>query len=132
MFDEILRVLIASVIMFVWGSLAYSKLLFGEAWIKASGINPNEMNMSGSQMALTMLQGFIASVGFVLVYSTFVSIVDATSFMDIAFIGFLLFAFYALVRLRNVSYEGNYKLYFINLTIFTVDLFIATIVFSLF
>jgi|GEM_PF-4201215 len=129
--SHVWAVLIASVLMFVWGSLAYSKLLFGDAWIKASGIDPSEMNISASKMALTMGQGFLASVGFITIFRVLMTMLEFTALLELLQLGVMLFLFSAFIRLRNVSYEGNYKLYFITITILFVDLVIASVVFSL-
>lgn len=129
--NNVWAVLIASILMFVWGSIAYSKILFGDAWIKASGINPSEMNISASKMALTMGQGFLASVGFIAIFRLFMIRLGVTSLMELIQLGLILFLFSAFIRLRNVSYEGNYKLYVITITILFVDMMIASVIFSL-
>ncbi len=67
-----LAVLVAAVAYFMLGALWYSKALFGNTWIKATGIDmskPDAKKGVGGVMAFTFLLEFITCVGLgILVY----------------------------------------------------------------
>jgi len=67
-----LHIVVAAVGYFMLGALWYSKALFGNAWIKLTGVdmsNPNAKKGVGGIMAFTFILEFLVTVGLaILIY----------------------------------------------------------------
>ena len=65
-------ILVAALAYFMLGALWYSKVLFGNTWIKSTGIdmsNPNAKKGVGGIMAFTFILEFLVTVGLaILIY----------------------------------------------------------------
>lgn len=67
-----LAVLVGAVGYFALGALWYTKILFGNSWIKHTGINPNDPTAkkgAGGIMGFSFVLMFIASIGIGLLLS---------------------------------------------------------------
>jgi hypothetical protein len=65
-----LAALVAAIAYFVLGALWYSPVLFSRAWIRASGVNPQEDRRNPAPLfALSVVANFVAAVALALLAS---------------------------------------------------------------
>lgn len=84
-------VLVASVVSFVIGMLLYSPLLFGNLWMKASGINKKDIEKSKKKgMGKTMIIAFITTLVMVYVLGYLMDILKYNDAVSGAVVGFLI------------------------------------------
>lgn len=129
-----LAVLVSAVASMILGSLWYSPILFGNAWMKAGGIGKREMDRAKSRgMWKLYLSAFIGALITAGVLACLISYSGADNLSDGIKIGFLAWiGFVATALLGNVLWEGkNLKYYAITVVYHLVNLEIASIIISL-
>lgn len=112
-----LAVLVSAVLGFVIGMVWYSPFLFGNIWMKLSGISKTSMEKSKKKgMALFFLGAFAGGLVMSFVLAYFINIAGATTALEGAQTGFWSWlGFIAPVMLGTVLWEGkSFKLYVIN------------------
>lgn len=106
-------VIAATVVNMVLGSLWYSRMLFGTAWMKLSGVDPQKATAGRNRAYFLMLvTAFITAF----LLAVFVGTIGAATAMEGALIGFLLWlGFVATTMSASVLFEGRpVALYAIN------------------
>ncbi len=100
----------------VIGFLWYSKMLFGNTWMKLSGISEAQIKKANSNMPMLYGTMFIASLVMAYVLAHFANYAGALTLMDGATAGFWAWlGFVATTMLTTVLYDGKpIKLYLIN------------------
>lgn len=113
---NLLAVLVCGIASMVIGFVWYSKVLFGNVWMKLSGISEAQMKKANSNMPMLYGTMFIASLVMAYVLAHFASYAGAVTLMDGVVAGFWAWlGFVATTMLTGVLYEGKpMKLYFIN------------------
>jgi hypothetical protein len=119
-----LAILVAAVVSFVIGMLWYSPILFGNAWMKASGITKKDIEKSKKKgMGKQMITAFISSLVMAYVLAIFVKLSSAASFIHGVKVGFWLWlGFVATIALGSILWEGKpFKYYLINVSYWLVN-----------
>lgn len=120
-----LAVLISAVASFATGMLWYSRVLFGNLWMKFSGISKTSIEKSKKKgMAPYLAAAFIGGLVMSFVLAHFVDIAGAVTALEGAQTGFWSWlGFVAPVMLGTVLWEGkSFKLYLINASHYLVVL----------
>ncbi len=120
-----LAVLVSAIVSIIIGSLWYSPLLFGNAWMKAGGISMKEMEKAKKKgMGRLYFAAFIGSLVMAFVLGIFIKLVGIGSFLEGMQIGFWLWlGFIVPVLLGSVLWEGrSVKYYLINVSYQLVNL----------
>ncbi len=118
-FNEInyLAVLIAAVAAMFSGALWYSPLLFGNAWMKMSGITKKQIEESKKKgMALSYIGNFVTQLVTAYILAHFIIFVDAGSYGESLLTAFWIWiGFMATYNLNMVLWDGKpFALYLIN------------------
>ncbi len=115
---NLIAVLAASVATMIIGALWYSPLLFGNLWIKLTGMSKEKINKMKKEgkVGRSYFWAFIASIVSMCVLSLFVRYAGASSFGDGLIIGFYAWlGFMVPLSLNNVLWGGDsIKLFFLN------------------
>ena len=125
-----LPVLLAAVIQFIIGGVWFSPLLFGNIWMKLSGITSKDMQKA-KKAGASPIRGyafmFAATIIMSYVLAHFVRYVTAETFSDGMWLGFWLWlGFIAPVQLGMVLWEGKpVKLYLLSTSYYLVALMIS-------
>ena len=122
-----LAVLISAVISMIIGSLWYSPLLFGNAWVKAGRISKKAIEKAKARrMGKYYIIAFIGSLLMAFILAHFVQYVAANNFTEGMQTGFWLWSgFIVPVLLGSVLWENKHvKYYLINVTYWIVNLVI--------
>lgn len=126
-----LRILIAAAVAMVVGFFWYSKRVFGDLWLKLSGINQKKTKDAENKgMTSRLIVGFLSTLiiayvlGFFLGYTNSQTLVDAFKLAIIIWIGF-----FATTMLGIVLWEGKpIKLYLINSLHYLVTLILMSLI----
>lgn len=122
-----IAVLVAGVVAMILGSLWYSPILFGNAWMKLGGFNMKDMDKAKKKgMGKLYFAMFIGALICAYVLAHMVSYAGAVSFTDGMMEGFWLWlGFIAPVLLGSVLWESKpVKYYLINVSYWLVLLLI--------
>ena len=120
-----LAVLISAVVSMIIGSLWYSPLLFGNAWMKAGGMTVKDMDKAKKKgMGKLYFAMFIGALVTAYVLAHFVQYVGASGFFDGMEAGcWLWLGFIVPVLLGSVLWESKpIKYYLINVLYWLVNL----------
>ncbi|MEK6964287.1 MAG: DUF1761 domain-containing protein [Nanoarchaeota archaeon] len=122
-----LAVIVSAIVGMIIGGAWYSPALFGNDWMKLSGITPQRAKAAqkkgmGKSYALT----FLGTIIMAFILSAIVKWVDAQTFGQGAAVAFWLWIGLILpVHLNSVLWEGkSWKLYWINVMYYLVTLII--------
>ena len=118
----------AAVVSIIIGSLWYSPLLFGNAWMKSAGVSAKDINKAKKKgMGKIYLSAFIASLLMAFILANFARFVTSNSFVDGVGLGFWIWlGFVAPILLGSVLWEGKpFNFYAINSLYWLVNLMIA-------
>ncbi|MBI2448917.1 DUF1761 domain-containing protein [Candidatus Pacearchaeota archaeon] len=122
-----LAVLVAGIVSMVLGSLWYSPVLFGNAWMRAGGLTKEMMNETKKKgMAWRYILAFIGSLLIAYVLAHFVDYTQSASFTDGMLTGFWTWlGFMVPVMVGSVLWEGKtWGFYIINVLYQLVSLLI--------
>lgn len=113
---NLMAVLVCGIASMVIGFVWYSKALFGNTWMKLSGVSEADMKKANSNMPMLYGTMFIASLVMAYVLAHFAKYAGALTLTDGMVAGFWAWlGFVATTMLTNVLYEGKpVKLYLIN------------------
>jgi hypothetical protein len=115
---NLLAVVVSAVVGMVIGMAWYSPLLFGNVWMKLSGMTKKQLDESKKKgMAVPAAVGFLAALVMSYILAHFVDYTGATTaLMGIQTGVWLWLGFIATVLLNSVLWEGKpVKLYFLNI-----------------
>ena len=118
-------VLASAVVAFIIGGLWYSPILFGNAWMKAGGINKKDIEKSKKKwMGKYYFVSFLGGLLMAYVLAHFMQYLTAQTFSDGMQAGFWIWVgFIVPVSLGSVLWEGkSLKFYFINIGYYLVSL----------
>jgi hypothetical protein len=108
-----LAILGSVIFNFILGFLWYSKILFGESWIKEVGIDPNSIDKKEAMKGFAL--GTFSSVFIFFIIALIMQIAHIKCWSNGASIGFLLAMLVIFQMITNFSYEGrSRKLFLIN------------------
>ena len=110
-----LAIVVAAVIQFVVGFLWYSPMLFGNQWMKLSGIKPDP-KVKPSAMMMPMVGMFVLTLITAFVLSGFIGYAGAKGAVDGALVGVMAWlGFMATTHASSVLFERKPKaLYVLN------------------
>ena len=131
---NLLGVLVAAVAAMIVGMLWYSPNVFGNKWMKLSGISKKKIDESKKKgMVKMMLTGFVAQFVTAAVLSVFLAYAGATSVPAALVVGFLLWlGMVATTQIGSVLWEGKpFALFALNTTASLVGLEVMAIVLQL-
>ncbi len=120
-----LAVLTSAIVSFVIGGLWYSPILFGNAWMKAGGMNMKDMQKAKQKgMGKLYFTGFLGTLLMAYVLAHFVQYAGANGFSDGMQAGFWTWLGFAVpLLIGSVLWEGKtVKFYFINIAYQLVSL----------
>ena len=126
-----LAILIATVVAMVLGMAWYSPFLFGNAWMRLSGIDPKKIDKSQMKgMWKTMIVAFLSNLIMVFVLSTFINLSQTTTATDAAQLGFWIWlGFMMPLQLGSVLWEKKpFKLFLINTSHYLVTLIVMSLI----
>ena len=108
------------------GGLWYSPMLFGNSWMKLSGMNKQKLQKAKKGMGKTYFIAFISSLVMSYVLAIFVNYAQAVTIVDGAMVGFWVWlGFIATVTLGSILWEGkSTELYAINNSQYLVNLLV--------
>jgi hypothetical protein len=115
---NLVAVVVSAVVGMIIGMAWYSPLLFGNVWMKLSGMTKKQLDESKKKgMAVPAAVGFLAALVMSFVLAHFVDYTGATTaLMGIQTGVWLWLGFIATVLLNSVLWEGKpVKLYFLNI-----------------
>ncbi|MBI5226414.1 DUF1761 domain-containing protein [Candidatus Micrarchaeota archaeon] len=120
-----MAIVIAAVIQMVVGFLWYSPMLFGNAWMKMSGIKMDQKQKP--DMMMPMVWMFLGTLVLSFVLSGFVGYAGAKGLVDGAFVGVMAWiGFIATTTVHTVLFENKpFKLYLLNNGHYLVGLALA-------
>lgn len=125
---NLVAVVAAAVASFVIGMAWYSPMLFGNTWMKLSGVDPKKMKGDKKKMMMTsMLGGVVTALLTSYVLAHFVDYVGAVDAMGGAMVAFWAWlGFVATVQAGSFLWEGKpVKLFLLNTTHSLVALVVA-------
>ena len=129
-----IAVLVAAVVNMIIGALWYSPVLFGNLWVRLSGIDKKSIDKSkqkgmGKLYAATFISTFV--MAFVLAH--FIDYTESTTVSDGMQAGFWIWiGFFAPVMLGMVLWEGKpWKLYLLNVSYYLINLFVMATILAL-
>lgn len=123
-----LAVVIMTLAMYVIGMAWYSKPLFGNQWMKLSGITEAKMKkVSKAKMMQSMVGALFSAFVFVAVVAYFIQLAGAVTFGQGALIGFYAWlGFLATTMLNGVFWKNEpWALYFLGIAHYLVVLIIV-------
>ncbi len=127
-----LAVLVSSIVAFIIGYLWFSPYLFGNLWMKLSGIDSNKKDKPVKKKSMTgsLIGGFVSLLVMMYVLAYFISYAGAKTWVDGACIGALVWlGFFATTMLGMVLWEGKpFKLYLLSVLHYLVVLVIAGVI----
>ena len=129
-----LAILIATVVAMVIGMSWYSSFLFGNAWMRLSGIDPKKIDKSKMKgMWKIMIVAFISNLIMAFVLSTFIKLSQTTSATDATQLGFWIWlGFMMPLQLGMVLWENKpFKLFLINTSHYLVTLIVMGLIIAL-
>lgn len=124
-------VLVAGIASMVVGSLWYSPLLFGNAWMRLSGLSAERLaELKAKGMGKTYALGFLTSLIMAYVLAHFVGIWDASGVAGAFQLAFWIWlGFIATKSLGSVLWEGKpYRLYFLNISHDLISIFVMALI----
>ncbi len=127
---NLIPILVCGVASMVIGFLWYSPFLFGNVWMKLSGISKETIKEANSKMPIIYGTMFVASLVMAYVLSMVVSLMGVTEVMDgVKAAVWVWLGFIATTMLTGVLYEGKpLKLYAINSGYHLVTLLVMGII----
>ena len=120
-----LAVVISALVAFIVGGFWYSPILFGNAWMKSSGMSEKDMKKAKRKgMSKMYFIGFLMSLITAYILAHFVQYVGAATFSDALGLAYWIWlGFIAPVSLGVVLWEGKpFKFYIINVAYQLVSL----------
>ena len=128
-----LTIIIAAVVSFIIGAFWYSPLLFGNSWMKLTGLSKIDVEKTKKgKMTKLYLAEFLAQLIMAYVLAHFVIYADAFTIIDGLQVGFWIWlGFAATISLGIILWENkSIKLYLINAGYWLVVLLIQGIILS--
>lgn len=125
----ILVILGVSVIVMILGALWYSPVLFGNTWMRLSGITLSQIEKQKKKGMLTSyVVNFVATIVTVYVLSMLLALTRATNVVSALFLAILIWiGFFAMPMLNAVLWEKRpFSLYMLNAGHHLVGLLIAS------
>ena len=118
-------ILLSALVYFIIGMTWYSPLLFGNIWMKLSGIKMDKNKKPN--MTKPIIVAILSNLVLVFVLSNLNSLLGYASFMEGAWLGFFVWlGFVAPIAIEKILWEGKpVKLYLINVIYHLVGLLIA-------
>jgi len=127
-----LAVLVAAIAAIVIGSLWYSPILFGNIWMKLSGITKEKMEKDKKKGGMTKLYvvQIVASLVMACVLANLIALLGLTGVVGGIQIAFLVWVGFVLpLLIGNVLWEGkSWALYLLNITYNLVNLIVMGII----
>ncbi len=123
-----LAVLVAAVIQFAIGSLWYSNILFGKAWMRYLGIDKKKLNSAQKKsMTGSYILVFVGALVLNFVLAYIVKYMTASTFEQGMVAGLMVWIGFILTSMLGMTlWEGkSYKLYLINVFYYLVSLLIT-------
>jgi len=123
-----LAVLVAAVIQFAIGSLWYSNILFGNAWMRYLGIDKKKLNSAQKKsMTGSYILVFVGALVLNFVLAYIVKYMTASTFEQGMVAGLMVWIGFILTSMLGMTlWEGkSYKLYLINVFYYLVSLLIT-------
>ena len=120
-----LAVIISALVAFIIGGLWYSPILFGNAWMKSSGMIEKDIKKQKSKgMGKMYFIGFLMALVTAYILSHFVQYVGVSTFYDALELAcWIWLGFIAPISLGVVLWEGkSFKFYLINVAYNLVSL----------
>lgn len=130
---NLIAVLVAAVTAMALGALWYSPLMFGNIWMKLSGMTKGDINKTKKRgVGKLYLAGFIGSLLMSYVLSFLIYATGSTNMGDGVKIGMITWAGFVIpLLLSSILWEGKpLKLYILNVTYWLISLVLMTIVIS--
>ena len=127
-------ILVASIVSMAIGFLWYSPLLFGNAWLKVSGINTKEIEKQKEKgMGKKFFASFVSTLIMTYVLALFLKYMGVTLISEGLFIGFLIWlGFTATISLGPVLWQGKpVKIFLINTSHELVCLLVMSLILTL-
>ncbi|MEK6812546.1 MAG: DUF1761 domain-containing protein [Nanoarchaeota archaeon] len=124
-------VLIAAIASMVFGFLWYSQALFGNLWMKLSGITQKQIQEGKKKgMAMPMLVGFIAGIVTAVVIDSLTTWLNLGLFGEAIYLGFFVWlGFLATTTINDVIWGGKpFKLWILNNAHLLLNLWIMSAV----
>ncbi|MBS3071992.1 DUF1761 domain-containing protein [Candidatus Pacearchaeota archaeon] len=129
-----LAVVVAGLVSFVIGGLWYSPLIFGNIWMKESGINKSQVDKSKKKgMTASYIITLVSALVMAYVLANFVKYVAISSAIDALELGFCVWlGFIATVGLGSILWEGkSFRLYAINMGYYLISLILMSVILTL-
>ena len=126
-----LAVLVAAIVAMVIGGLWYSPMLFGNIWMRLSGLSGKDMKKAKEKgMAKSYLLTFIGSLVAACVLATLLGMIGATNLTQALQLACLLWVgFFVTSALSSVLWEGKpWALYLINVLCHLVTLIVTALI----
>lgn len=124
-------ILFSSIIAMAVGFLWYSQVLFGNIWLKLSGINPKEIEKQKQKgMGKTFLISFVGTLVMNFVLALFLKYTGVTLASEGLLVGFLVWlGFVGTIGLNSVLWESRpVKMFLINTSHQLVVLLISSLI----
>ena len=124
--------LIASVLFMPFGAFLYSEKGLGKEWLDAIGKTADDIKNESNNMGLLMGGTFLISVATVFLFAVLVASVGVTMFVDLLLLVIVVYLIVFLIRLKNSLFDGNIKLFKVNLVGTLGEFLIVLLVFAFF
>lgn len=132
-FDILIWPAIISAILFMpFGAFLYSSKGLGDLWLDAIGKTKEEIEKEESNMGLLMGGTFVLAVATVFILDMLIASVGVSSITDLLLLVSVLYLLVFVIRLKNSLFDGNMKLFKVNLLGTLGEFIITFAVFSFF
>lgn len=133
LFSEInlLAVLVTGVAAMIVGGLWYSPVLFGNLWMKLSGITKEQIEEAKKKgMAVSYLANFIGALVMSYILAAFIVNLNLQTITEALFISFLIWlGFFVTIALHAVLWEGkSLKLFWLNIAYLLVMILVSGVI----
>ena len=125
-------VIIIAVLFMPVGAFVYSSKGFGNMWLDAIGKTEEEIKNEDNNMAVYMGGAFVSSLLTVYLLALLIENIGVASIGALFIVVIIVYFIVLLIRLKSTLFDGNFKLFQVNLIGTFLEFIVAFVVFALF
>lgn len=125
-------IIISAILMMPLGAFIYSEIGLGKMWMDAIGKTKSDIENDSSSMPKLMLLALLSSLVTVFLVNVLIVSIGISTVANLLLLLIIVYLILFIVRFKGVLFDGNKKLFIVNLTATFFEFVIVFIVYMFF